>query len=210
MFSAQFTHIMIAYTFSTISPGADLAMIIRQSILQGRRHAILTALGVGAAVFVHISYTILGLGLLISTSPLAFNILKWAGSLYLLYIGISAFFTGKIDTNFDKEKGEKQKKQSYVKAFFMGLAVDLLNPQAVFFFLSIFSLLIQTDTSFLIQFWYGVLMAVMVFAWFVFITYIITSAALKEKFIRASRWINWISGLYFIFLSIDLMLQTRV
>ncbi len=72
-------------------------MVIRQSMVAGRREAILTSFGIGTALMFHVTYTILGLGLVISQSILAFNIIKWCGVAYLVYIGIQSLRAGRID-----------------------------------------------------------------------------------------------------------------
>ena len=63
-------------------------MVVRQSVAHGRRAGVLTSLGVGSAILFHAAYTTAGLGFLVAHSLLAFNILKWAGAAYLVYVGI--------------------------------------------------------------------------------------------------------------------------
>src|SRR4051794_38296050 len=74
---------------AVISPGADFAMVTRNSLVISRRAGILTALGIGAGVLVHVTYSLLGVGLLISQSILLLNILKLIGAVYLLWLGIT-------------------------------------------------------------------------------------------------------------------------
>lgn len=80
---------VVAITFfAVISPGPDFAMVSRNSLLLSRRSGVLTALGIGAGVCVHVTYTLLGVGLLIQQSLWLFNLIKLAGAAYLIFLGI--------------------------------------------------------------------------------------------------------------------------
>lgn len=59
----ELASLMAIFAFVIVSPGADLAMVIRQSVVHGRKAAIVTSLGIGISLLFHIAYTILGLAL---------------------------------------------------------------------------------------------------------------------------------------------------
>lgn len=63
-----------------ISPGPDFAMVSRNGLLLSRRAGVLTAVGIGLGVLVHVCYTLLGLGLVLQQTPGLFNVLKLAGA----------------------------------------------------------------------------------------------------------------------------------
>ncbi len=73
---------------AVISPGADFAMVSRNSLLYSRRAGLLTALGIGAGVTVHVGYSILGVGVLVRESLALFTALKLAGAAYLVFLGL--------------------------------------------------------------------------------------------------------------------------
>ena len=73
---------------AVISPGPDFAMVTRNSLLLSRRAGVLTAVGIGLGVLVHVAYTLLGLGLLIQQSLWLFNAIKLLGAAYLVYLGL--------------------------------------------------------------------------------------------------------------------------
>ena len=60
--------IMAVFSFAIVAPGADTAMVMRQSLMHGRRAGILTAFGVGTSLLFHLTYTILGLGLIFTVT----------------------------------------------------------------------------------------------------------------------------------------------
>lgn len=191
--------LMAIFSFAIISPGADLAMVIRQSLVHGRRAAIITSFGIGASLMIHVTYTILGLGLVISKSILLFNIIKWCGVAYLVYIGVQALRAGEANVDpAGSAETDVEKRQSGIKAFGLGFMANALNPKAVFFFLSIFSAVVSHETPGLVKLGYGFVMAGCLIAWFVGVSFFMTTPRMRAAFSRASKWINRTSGLVFI------------
>src|SRR3954463_9342933 len=74
---------------AAISPGPDFLVVTKNSINHSRRIGIMTALGVGSAILVHVAYTIVGVGLIISQSILLFSAIKLLGAMYLCYLGVT-------------------------------------------------------------------------------------------------------------------------
>lgn len=90
------TELIAVVTFTllaVISPGPDFAMVTRNSLTLSRRAGVLTALGIGLGVLVHLTYTLLGVGLLIEQSLWLFNAIKLVGAAYLIYLGVTMLRT---------------------------------------------------------------------------------------------------------------------
>ncbi|MDX3927597.1 MAG: LysE family transporter [Shinella sp.] len=201
----ELASLMAIFSFAIVSPGADLAMVMRQSIVHGRRPAIITSFGVGAALMFHVSYTILGLGLIISQSIYLFNIVKWCGVAYLIYIGIKALRSGKADLDIDAARGLAiRQSQPVLKSFLLGFAANALNPKPVFFFLSIFSTVVSAHTPMMVKFGYGLVMASCLILWFIGVSLFMTTPRMRAAFAKTSRWIDRVSGAVFIVLGIKL------
>ncbi|AYM58323.1 RhtB family transporter [Agrobacterium sp. ATCC 31749] len=203
----ELTSLMAIFAFAIVSPGADLAMVMRQAMVHGRKQAIITSFGVGTSLMFHVTYTILGLGLIISQSIYLFNIVKWLGVAYLIYIGIKALRAGKTElpTAEGGEDGVRAKSdQTGLKAFTLGFAANALNPKPVFFFLSIFSTVVHAHTPVGIKFGYGLVMASCLILWFVGVSLFMTTPRMRGAFQRASQWIDRTSGVVFIALGIKL------
>lgn len=201
----ELASLMAIFSFAIVSPGADLAMVLRQSIVHGRQSAIITSFGIGVSLMVHVTYTILGLGLIISQSIYLFNIVKWCGVAYLIYIGVKALRAGRseIDAGIGSDVAPAQH-QSALKAFGLGFMANVLNPKAVFFFLSIFSTVVSAHTPMMVKFGYGLVMAAALILWFVGVSLFMTTPRMRSAFSRASQWIDRISGVVFIALGIRL------
>jgi len=195
----ELASIMAVFSFAIVAPGADTAMVMRQAIVHGRRAAILTSIGVGVSLMFHVSYTILGLGLIISQSILLFNLLKWLGVAYLVYIGVQSLRAGRVtlDAGVPDASG-KALPQTAFKGFTLGFLANALNPKPVFFFLSVFSAIVSHETPAAIKFGYGLVMAGCLIAWFVGVSFFLTTPRMRAAFERASKWINRASGAVFI------------
>lgn len=201
----ELASLMAIFSFAIVSPGADLAMVMRQSLVHGRRSAIITSFGVGTALMFHVTYTILGLGLIISQSITLFNIVKWCGVAYLLYIGVKALRAGRTDMTVHADGAiAGERRQSAVKAFALGFAANALNPKPVFFFLSIFSTVVGAHTPIAVKFSYGLVMASCLILWFVGVSLFMTTPKMRAAFSRASQWIDRASGMVFIALGVKL------
>lgn len=195
----ELASLMAIFSFAIVVPGADTAMVMRQAIVHGRKAAILTSFGIGTSLMFHVTYTILGLGLVISKSIMLFNVIKWVGVAYLIYIGIQSLRAGSADLDTGAVSAvEKGATQSALKGFGLGFMANALNPKPVFFFLSIFSTVVSHDTPAAVKFGYGLVMASCLIAWFVAVSFFLTTPAMRAAFEKASKWINRASGAVFI------------
>lgn len=85
---AEFATVALVHLLAVASPGPDFAVMLRQALTQSRRNALLSATGVGLGILVHVTYSLLGIGLLIQQSLTLFTLLKVIGALYLTWIAI--------------------------------------------------------------------------------------------------------------------------
>ncbi|WP_297326872.1 LysE family translocator [uncultured Bartonella sp.] len=203
----EWSTLMVVFAIAAITPGADFALILRQSLVYGRQNAFVTSFGIGLALLFHVSYTILGLGLLISKSLIAFNIVKWLGVSYLLYIGIKSVTSRSIAGSTKENQKRSKTRQTMKKAFLAGFTVNILNPKAVFFFLSIFSTLVAPATPMAVKFLYGLSMSTILVGWFLLVSIFMTTPAIRSLYQRAAKWIDRLCGAIFIALSVRLMFQ---
>ncbi|PRD44517.1 lysine transporter LysE [Phyllobacterium phragmitis] len=207
----EFAGLMAVFSILIVSPGADFALVVRQSIVHGRRAAIITSIGIGCSLLFHIGYTILGIGLIVSKSLYLFSLLKWAGAAYLIYLGVKALREKNVGTPeiaADIREGSSEADGiSVLRCFLMGFVTNALNPKAVLFFLSLFSTLVSHETPIAVQGVYGLLMAGCLIAWFVAVSTFFTLASVRERFVAWGRWFNRVTGMVFIGLGIKLATQ---
>jgi len=207
-YGSEFFPLLLVFLLALVSPGADFFLVLRQAAIYGRKAALMTSLGIGAGLIVHVSYTILGLGLIIAGSVFLFNIIKWAGVAYLIFIGINALMSkGSTIPALSQQKSRLLVGQSCRRAFMLGVGVNLLNPKAALFFLSIFSSFVAPTTASTVQFIYGFVLIVTAVSWFIFLSFFMTTQHVSRVFARLSKWIDRFAGIVFIGFGIRLMFQ---
>lgn len=132
---------LIAGILLNITPGSDSIYIITRSIVQGRKAGLYSVLGISCGAFAHILFAAFGLSALLSKSVVFFNFIKWAGALYLIYLGICACF----NTNNPVSNSPAIKQTSYSKIYRQGFFTNLLNPKVGLFFLSLLPQFIKPE-----------------------------------------------------------------
>jgi threonine/homoserine/homoserine lactone efflux protein len=136
--------ILSVHIFAWFTPGPNLVLIIRNSLVYSRRTGFFTAVGFSLSNFVHILLAIAGIGLLLTAIPLAQNVVKFVGVGYLLYLGVKTFFMPVHDKAITAE-GNKKEDISPFAAIKTGFITNVLSPKAPLFFGSIFGTLLASD-----------------------------------------------------------------
>ena len=125
-----------------LTPGPDMLIVMRNTLTGGSAGGLQTSAGVLVGNLVHIFYCVIGIGLLISQSVVAFSVLRYAGAAYLVYLGVSGILAGRrsLDPSRirDRHRGDGW--------FTQGLFNNLLNPKGTLFYLGIFSMVITPET----------------------------------------------------------------
>ncbi|MGY0622770.1 MAG: LysE family translocator, partial [Paraglaciecola chathamensis] len=88
LYWGEFLTIAGVHLLAVASPGPDFAIVLKHSINYGRRIAMITSIGVGVAILLHVTYSLLGIGLLLKTNPLVYTIFSYVAAAYLVYIAI--------------------------------------------------------------------------------------------------------------------------
>ena len=131
--------IAIITLLAVISPGADFALVSRNSYLYGRKQGIYTAYGIACAVWIHISYSVLGLSFLKHYIPNLLHIIQYIGALYLMYIGYKTFTQQQISDHATHTL--LRPRQAFIQGF-LGIS---LNPKTTLFVMSIFAQLLRDN-----------------------------------------------------------------
>ncbi|WP_437881475.1 LysE family transporter [Pseudomonas sp. LRF_L74] len=202
MYWAEFLTVAVIHLLAVASPGPDFAIVVRESVAHGRRAGVWTALGVGCGIFVHVAYSLLGIGLIVSQSIVLFNVLKWLAAGYLLYIGIKALRARPAAA--DSLEPALAEARTSRGAFVSGFVTNGLNPKATLFFLSLFTVVINPHTPLLVQAGYGVYLAVATGLWFCLVAALFSQARVRAGFARMGHWFDRAMGAVLIGLGIKL------
>lgn len=125
-----------------LAPGPDMFYVITRGISHGRRAGIVSAFGVICGILIHTMAAALGMALIFQTSVIAFQIVKYLGALYLIYLGVKSWL-GK--SSFDLQPATER--VSSQALFWQGMLSNVLNPKIAIFFLSFLPQFIDKGNS---------------------------------------------------------------
>jgi len=115
-----------------LAPGPDNIYVMTQGITRSKKAAFITTLGLSSGIILHTTAAALGISVIFQTSQLAFDLVKFAGAIYLVYLAFMAFKHRNEPLTFGKKESAKDLKSLYVKGFIM----NILNPKVSIFFLA--------------------------------------------------------------------------
>ncbi|MDO8541729.1 MAG: LysE family transporter [Opitutaceae bacterium] len=196
-YGVEFLQVAIAHLLAVASPGPDFAIVLRQSLEHGRRTAIWTSIGIGTGIFLHVAYSLLGLGLLVRSSELWFTVVKYLGAAYLAWLGVQSL---RARARSDVTGGNIPPGAipAHRGAFATGFLTNVLNPKATLFFISLFVIVVSPQTPKPIQAGYGIWMAAATMGWFCFVSLVFTRDDVRGKFLRHGHWIDRALGIVFL------------
>ena len=171
---------------AVISPGPDFAMVTRNSLLLSRRAGVGTALGIALGVLVHVTYTLVGVGLLIQQSTVLFQALKLVGAAYLIYLGVKMLRTQASTPQADHAAAAL----SDAAALRTGFLTNVLNPKTTVFIVSLFMQVVQPDTPLAVQIGYGAFIALAHAAWFSLVALCFSAGAVRARLLAVRHWID--------------------
>ena len=191
----------LAHIIALTSPGPDTAIVIRQVSLYGRKSGVLAALGIGLGIYIHCLLAINGLSLLVVSNVLYKFIISVVGSTYILYLGIKML----IPQPDIKEKEAQDKKPS--SSFFIGLITNLFNIKAFIFFVSLFSILVDSING-LYFYIYPLYFAFTSAAWFIFLSYLLTNQSLKKFNIHSNKLVSKITAILLCLIGLSILIKS--
>ncbi|KXV15764.1 lysine transporter LysE [Caballeronia megalochromosomata] len=144
-----FTFFLIAVFLLNVTPGPDTAYIVGRSVAQGRGAGIVSALGISAGCIVHTLACAFGLTAILAASATAFTVIKMAGAIYLIYLGVRLIFAKHDDADAARQAqaNEKAAPKSLHQLFAQGFVTNVLNPKVVLFFVSFFPQFVAADSQ---------------------------------------------------------------
>lgn len=193
----------LAATALILLPGPAMLFLVSRGIGQGRRLAFASTLGIEAATATMVVLTAFGLSALISSSVVAFSVVKYAGAAYLVYLGLRQFFAS---PHGSAAVAESRRDEPAFSMFRRGVWVNLLNPKAIVFFLAFMPGFIRLDEPQLPQ--YLVLIATVVAVDILVMWFFFAAAARSfQRFTRTVRGLMLMNRTFgVLFISVGLML----
>ena len=130
---------IVAGLMLNLTPGADMALVVRSAAAQGARAGAAAALGVGGGCYVHIAAAALGLSALLAGSPTAFSLLRWLGAAYLVWLGLGLLrqpLAAAAAADATATATARPAAASWRRLFAQGFLTNALNPKVALFFLA--------------------------------------------------------------------------
>ncbi len=193
-----------------LTPGADTALVTRSTVVHGKRGAAATALGTTTGVLVHTLFAALGLSAILAQSALLYELVKYLGAAYLIYLGfVSLRAAAQKRTQAAGEQPPKQSKAGS-SCFRQGLLTNLLNPKVALFFLTFLPQFVQPAGSTLLQFTLmGVTYAVLTLGWLLLYIYLLDLLRGWLQRPAAQRVLEGASGTVLLAFGLSLALERR-
>lgn len=173
---------------AVISPGADFALVTRNSYLFGRKLGLLTACGIACGVWFHISCSLIALSFLQSNIPSLLKIIQYIGATYLIYIGYKTFTQERVSFNAENIS------ISAFQAFKQGVLTNSLNPKTTLFVISLFSQIMRSESNVLHLLSFGVFISFSHLVWFLMIAYFCSAPTIRNQILAKQVVINRIIG----------------
>lgn len=189
-----------------MSPGPDFVIVTQQSLKYGKKAGIYTSLGITLGCLVHITYCIIGVGVIIAESVVAFNIIKYLGAAYLIYIGIKGILSKAPIPETENLNPTIMPTESISawEAIRKGFFVNVLNPKAGLFFLSIFTQVIDPDMPLWVQALLGLELSLIGFVWFSILACILNYPTIKQKLQAIQHYIDRVLGVVLVIFGIKI------
>jgi len=192
-----------------LTPGADTLYILTRSIAQGSRAGLMSVAGIMSGCVVHVLAAAFGLSLILSTSAVAFFLVKWAGALYLIFLGIKALISS---TPAFEARVSRFTHKDLFTIYKQGVITNVLNPKVALFFLSFLPQFIDPAHArgplpFLLL---GGTFLFTGTIWCLILTRTATRMTLTfRENARIGIWMQKLSGIIFIAFGLKLALDTR-
>ena len=166
---------LLAVLILTASPGPSSLLCMTKGVQSGFKLSIFTALGSLTAITGILTLSFTGLGVIIASSEVVFNVIKWTGAAYLIFLGWKSLRSSQQDYDQlpGQESGSKAVRESILSHYVSGFIVGASNPKAILFFTALFPQFIDPSLALLPQFAvFASTFAVMELSWLLVYAYL--------------------------------------
>ena len=212
----HFPFFVAAVFLLNVTPGPDTAYIVGRSVAQGRGAGLMSALGICTGCCVHTIACAFGLTAVLAASATAFTVIKFAGAIYLIYLGVRLAFASpakaqagnQVDANAVQAGGAKPLRQLFLQGFW----TNVLNPKVVLFFVSFFPQFVSSESEHktLAFLTLGGIFVAMSIVWCLFLVWV-ASGVTRRLGGKPSvkKWLDRVVGTAFVGLGLRLAAATR-
>lgn len=182
-----------------MSPGPSLAVVLKQTLTGGRKHGLTAAVTHGLGIGLYVLLCISGIAVAITTSPLFFKALQWAGAAYLVWLGIKGLRARPGDGM------QLEDPPTTGSAARDGFMVVFLNPKVAVFFIALFSQVIGSETSWLEKLAYAATALLIDMGWYVIVAWLFSNPRWLNRLQNHMVWMERLFGVILIALALRLL-----
>ena len=186
------------HLLAAASPGPDFVLVSQQSLHHSRSAGLWCSLGITLGLSVHLLYSMLGLATIIANSATALWFIKILGGGYLLYLGYQGL-TAKARTHSAALPAANvyepsTQMPSPLKSIGLGFVCNALNPKAPIYFVSLFTIVLSPEMPLHHLAIYSVWIMCIQFAWFGFVSVMLSQPKVSRQFHRMGHWLDRVMG----------------
>jgi threonine efflux protein len=205
MLAAHFIELGIAYLLAVMMPGPSIALIIRNGIVNSRMASVKAALGIIIANLLQSGVVLAGFTFL-DSNALFLKTIKMLCSLFLIYLGLKILFARKTEKSESIKTNISSRNTKRWGYFWEGFLIDFLNPLAFTFFISIMTVIISPQESWLIKVGYWIEIILISIIWFLGAALVLSSERINLYTKKFHKILEIIAGAAFIFFGVKMFI----
>ncbi len=199
----EFLIIAIAHFIALLSPGADFVYIVNSAMNNRAKVAIGASLGIALSNAFYIMLCLLGYATIFSQSTALMTLIKIVGGVYLLYLSLNIL---KAKSSRISINSSVQNSSSFKKELLRGFYLSFLNPKISIFYISLFTLAISKNTPWIVQFFYGLWMTLVVFIWDSLLILLLNNQNIKNR-ILSLKYLEKTLAILLLFMGLGLLIS---
>ena len=183
-----------------ISPGPSLAVVLRNTISGGRMQGVMTGIGHGIGLGIYAFIAVMGLSSLLLANKQIFNLIQWAGALFLIWLAFNmiAYRPSSISNEYEG---------NWRRGFLEGLMIAFLNPKILVFMAAVFSQFINPDISNAGRFIMAIMAGVIDTIWYVLVATVLAGTPIINKLRANTGLVDRSIGIVMLMLALFLIIK---
>ena len=178
--------VLIALLLGAMSPGPSLVYVAQKAAKQGRRSALMTAVGMGLGGMAFATLSLLGLGAVIAIAPNVFFVLRLVGAAYLAFLAFKIWKHAREPFDFEPD-GKPGPRQNSLLG---GLAIQVANPKTIIVYSSVFVAALPNGTDVSLAIVLVLLVFLLEFGWYGIVALVFSSSQARAGYAKAKTSVD--------------------
>lgn len=184
---------LITSLIVVIAPGTGVIYTLTTAIARGASASVIAAFGCTVGILPHIAAAVFGLAALLHTSALAFQLFKYLGLAYLLYLAwMTLRDRSLVALDVPNKKHETEIKHDHFKIMTRGVLINILNPKLSIFFLAFLPQFVSPSSPTLTLDMLGLSLIFMIMTFVVFVVYGLCAASVRQHILSRPAVMTWL------------------